>query len=139
MIDPFFFVIEGPEASGKSTFILYLSRFLNKRMDHEILHTKEPGSPHSRACIQCRNIMLDPNSALCKESEIFLFGLDRTNHFKDVIVPNKKTHNIISDRCYDSTVAYQGYGRGLDLDLVKEILVMKPFYQQKKNHNSHLE
>jgi len=109
---PLFFVIEGPEASGKTSFGLRLFRFISQRIDGKIIQTREPGSTHSKACTQCRNMMLDPNSVLCKESEIFLFGLDRTNHFKDVIIPNLKNGiNIISDRCYDSTVAYQGYGR----------------------------
>jgi len=112
MKEPVFFVVEGPEASGKSTFILRLFRYLNKEFRNEIIITREPGSPLSEACSLCRKMMLDPNSKLCKESEIFLFGLDRTNHFKDVIRPNLSNNkNIISDRCYDSTVAYQGYGR----------------------------
>ena len=111
--------IEGIDGCGKSTLARNLHATLTRQSIATVL-TKEPGgSPlgkELRALLQQQEIPLDP------KAEYLLFAADRAQHFAQLIIPalyNKQL--IISDRMGDSSIAYQGYGRGLDIAMIKTI------------------
>ncbi len=81
--------------------------------------TREPGG--TRIGEQIREILLcKKNSSLVPLAELFLYEADRAQHFEEVIRPSLlKGMWVISDRCFDATLAYQGTGRGLDWDLLR--------------------
>lgn len=116
-----FISFEGPECAGKTTQIAFLSEFL-KRRGRSVLTTREPGGTEIGE--QIRKIVkhLTGPDAVVDEAEILLFAAGRAQHVKTVIKPALEQGVIvISDRFMDSTTAYQGYARGLDLDFVRNL------------------
>ncbi len=112
-----FIVFEGGEGSGKTTQVRLLAENLQKR-GFCVLLTHEPGSKHSEITPILRRLILEKRPA--KTTELFLYLADRTEHVEKVIKPAlKKGKIIISDRFDGSTFAYQGYGRGLDLEFIE--------------------
>lgn len=113
-----FITFEGIDGSGKSTQAKRLVSRLNK-MNIPVILTFEPGGTEIGSYI--RKILLDPrNYNLSPLAELFLYLADRAQHIKEVIGPAlKKGMWIISDRFYDATLAYQGYGRGIDISFVE--------------------
>lgn len=105
---------EGIDGSGKSTQINLLSDWLSEK-DIEFIVVREPGSTSISEGI--RNILLDTqNLQLCSESESFLFLSARAQLVKEIIDPALQSSKfVICDRFIDSTLAYQGYGRGMDI------------------------
>ena len=105
---------EGIDGSGKSTQINLLSNWLSEKKI-EFIIVREPGGTYISERI--REILLDKkNLQLCSESESFLFLSARTQLVTEVIRPALKSGKfVICDRFIDSTMAYQGYGRGMDL------------------------
>lgn len=108
-----FITFEGIEGSGKSTQIGLLGEWLEGR-GRSVLRTLEPGG--SRLGKDLRGILLDvANTDLCSEAELFLYLADRAQHVRQVVRPALEAGQVVlCDRFADSTVAYQGYGRGLD-------------------------
>jgi len=108
-----FITFEGIEGSGKSTVIAAVSAYLHAR-GRVVTTTLEPGG--SRLGKTLRQILLDMASVdLTSEAELFLYLADRAQHVQQVIKPAlAQGQVVISDRYADSTVVYQGYGRGLD-------------------------
>lgn len=111
--------IEGIDGSGKSTLARNLFTALHDKQYNTLL-TKEPGDTELgkkiRELVQTQTIPLSP------VSEYLLFAADRAQHFAEMILPalaDKKL--ILSDRLSDSSLAYQGYGRGLDLHQLQSI------------------
>jgi dTMP kinase len=115
-----FITLEGGEGSGKSTQAKLLADALKKK-GYSVVLTKEPGSTVSGAKI--REILLSPETKkLCPEAETFLFMADRAQHISEIVRPALEQGKIVvSDRHGDSTLAYQGYGRGLDKDMIKKM------------------
>jgi dTMP kinase len=109
---------EGIDGSGKSTQINLLSNWLSEKKI-EFIIVREPGGTSISERI--RDILLDKkNLQLCSESESFLFLSARTQLVTEVIRPALKSGKfVICDRFIDSTMAYQGYGRGMDLFQLK--------------------
>ncbi len=107
-----FITLEGSEGVGKSTLIdLLKDYFSDKKID--FLFTREPGGTKEGQAI--RKILLDKSIELNSYSETFLILADRYEHINKIINPAlKKNQNILSDRYIDSTLAYQGAGRGID-------------------------
>ena len=107
-----FLTVEGIEGAGKSTFLGLLERALAKR-GVNFLRTREPGG-----CAlgqQIRPLLLDVFQKISDRAELFLFLADRAQHVADTIRPAlKRGQWVICDRYADSTIAYQGYGRGMD-------------------------
>ncbi len=115
-----FITFEGPEGSGKTTQIQALHRYLEER-GYDLIVTREPGG--TRIGDQIRRILLDPrNQELLPEAEILLFSASRAQLVGQVIRPALARGTIVlCDRFADSTLAYQGYGRGLDLEQLRRI------------------
>lgn len=114
-----FIVIEGPEGAGKSTQLTLLKARL-QRLGREPLLTREPGG--TRAGEAMRRVLLDPDLDIAPLSEFLLYSAARAQHVLEVISPAlAKGQNVISDRFTGASVAYQGHGRGLDLQLIQEL------------------
>lgn len=116
----FFISFEGIEGSGKSTQVSLLAQALCNQ-GHEVVVTREPGGTPLGQTL--RRLLLEPSdSPLAPGAEVLMMLADRAQHVQEVIVPALGAGKIvISDRFVDSTTAYQGYGRGIDLDLLARL------------------
>jgi dTMP kinase len=105
---------EGIDGSGKSTQINLLSDWLSEK-NIKFIIVREPGG--TTVSERIRHILLDKeNLKLCSESEIFLFLSARSQLVKEIIRPAlEKGKFVICDRFIDSTIAYQGYGRKMEI------------------------
>ncbi len=114
-----FITLEGVEGSGKTTQAATLAEALRKE-GRTVSVTHEPGG--TRAGEAIRKIFLDPEVSLDVASELLLVLADRAQHVREKLRPGVEAGEIvISDRYSDSTVAYQGYGRGFDLPLLRQL------------------
>lgn len=115
-----FITLEGPDGSGKSTFINKISEYM-KNKDINFIVTREPGGTPIGEKI--RNIILDnDNINMGAETEALLYAAARSQHVHEKIIPALKEGKIvISDRFLLSSLAYQGVGRGLGIENVKMI------------------
>jgi dTMP kinase len=109
---------EGIDGSGKSTICKMLSKHLTDQNIQTIL-TKEPGgTPFG---LQLRNILQHSTEPISPIAEFLLFAADRAHHLASIVKPAlQKGTWVISDRMHDSSVAYQGYGRSLDLNIINQ-------------------
>ncbi len=116
----YFITFEGIEGAGKSTQAKLLAEYLEKE-NKKVKLTREPGGTELGK--EIRKILLTPTEEKFPPvAELFLYEADRNIHIHNVIKPFKeKGYYVISDRFIDSTLAYQGYARGLDIDLIKEL------------------
>ena len=115
-----FITFEGCEGVGKSTQIRLLAEELGRRKVPCVV-TREPGG--SRIAESIRRIILDAgNSDMDDLCELFLYLAARAQHLKDIVRPALAEGKVvICDRYIDSTFAYQGYGKGLDADMVEAL------------------
>ena len=117
-----FITFEGPEGCGKSTHSKKLKAFLEGKGLPVIL-TLEPGGTQIGKHI--RGLLLDPESVLEMDTEVYLFAADRNEHVSKIIRPALQAGKIvISDRFIDSTLAYQIGGRRLPEDLVRYLVMV---------------
>ena len=119
---------EGLDGCGKSTQLEKATTWLTMK-GCEVLKTQQPGG--TRIGKQIRNILLNPDhKELHPESELLLYLSDRIQHLTEMILPAKAEGKmVLCDRFHDSTVAYQGYGRGLNLKIIESIITssIKPY------------
>jgi len=114
-----FVTFEGVEGAGKTTQLRLLTEHLISRGERPVV-LREPGGTSAGEVI--RNLLLNPSSCLTAEAELFLFLAARAQNTALVIQPAlEKGQWVLCDRYSDSTIAYQGYGRNLDLATVKEM------------------
>lgn len=112
-----FISLEGIEGAGKTTLIQkMIAHFHN--LGKDVLLTREPGG--SELGKKLRSIILNAEEKICPSAELFLFLADRAEHVQTCIKPALEQGKIVlCDRFTDSTVAYQGYGRGMDIAELK--------------------
>ncbi len=111
-----FIVLEGPDKSGKSTQARLLVEDL-KAAGHDVVHTREPGG--TSFAEEVRSILLDPKHAVTPLAELLLYEAARAQHTEELLRPALAEGKIvICERYILSTVVYQGYGRGIDLEVV---------------------
>ncbi|MCI4626181.1 MAG: dTMP kinase [Candidatus Magnetoovum sp. WYHC-5] len=112
-----FISFEGIDGCGKTTQARLLAEGLEK-IGMYLVFTVEPGG--SVIGSKIRNILLDPkHKELVPLAELLLYNADRAQHVEEVILPALKSGKVvITDRYIDSTIAYQGYGRGLDMGVL---------------------
>jgi len=115
-----FVTFEGPEGAGKSTQAKLLVEFLAGR-GIDVVLTREPGG--TAVSRKIREILLDPaNKAMVHTTELLLYAADRAQHVGELVAPALEAGKwVVCDRFVDSTVAYQGRGRGLDMALIVEL------------------
>ena len=111
--------VEGVEGAGKSTLIAWLGPWLEQR-GHTVLTLREPGATPAGEAI--RGLVKDATLPLLPLSELLLFEAARHELVERRIAPAlERGEVVLIDRFYDSTTAYQGYGRGLDLEMVTQL------------------
>jgi len=114
-----FVAVEGGEGAGKSTQVDALAGWLREQ-GHEVVVTREPGS--TAAGRRLRELLLDPAAALAPRTEALLYAADRAQHVEEVIVPAlRRGAVVVTDRYVDSSLAYQGAGRALEVDEVARL------------------
>jgi dTMP kinase len=114
-----FITFEGGDGCGKTTQIKLLDEYLRSK-GYKTLLTREPGS--KGLGVKLREILLNYDGEVSPVCESFLFLADRTQHVDCIIKPALEEDVIVlCDRHTDSTVAYQGYGRGLDLEQIHHL------------------
>jgi len=116
-----FITLEGPEGSGKTSHIPYLVEYLREK-GHVVFPTREPGG--TTISEQIRDILHDlKNAEMHPRTETLLYQAARAQIVEQVIKPRLDAGEIvISDRYYDSTIAYQGYGHQQDLEQVRALV-----------------
>ena len=114
-----FITFEGGDGCGKTTQIKLLDEHLRNK-GYKTLITREPGS--KGLGVKLREILLNYDGEVSPTAESFLFLADRAQHVDCIIKPAlEKGIIVLCDRHTDSTVAYQGYGRGLDLEQIYKL------------------
>jgi dTMP kinase len=116
-----FITLEGPEGSGKTSHIPYLVAYLREK-GHVVFPTREPGG--TTISEQIRDILHDlKNAEMHPRTETLLYQAARAQIVEQVIKPRLDDGEIvISDRYYDSTIAYQGYGHQQDIEQVRALV-----------------
>ncbi|NHZ71686.1 MAG: dTMP kinase [Aquificales bacterium] len=109
-----FITFEGPEGSGKTSQIVLLAEFLREQ-GYEVVQTREPGG--TSIGDQIRDVLHDVNNGeITAVTELLLYSASRAQLVRELVQPALVAGKIIlCDRYADSTIAYQGYGRELDL------------------------
>lgn len=115
-----FIVLEGPDGSGKSTMANMIGEYY-KNKGREIVFTREPGG--TKISEQIRDIILDNNNTeMAYTTEALLYAASRAQHVAQTIKPNLEQGKIvISERYVYSSIVYQGIGRKLGIEKVKEL------------------
>ena len=114
-----FVTVEGVEGAGKSTLLGLLAGEFERR-GLPFLRTREPGGCALGSRI--RPLLLDVSSKVDERAELFLFLADRAQHVAETIRPALASGAwVLCDRYADSTIAYQGYGRGMDVELLQRL------------------
>ncbi|PIQ87980.1 MAG: dTMP kinase [Candidatus Omnitrophica bacterium CG11_big_fil_rev_8_21_14_0_20_43_6] len=112
-----FITFEGSEGCGKSTQSEMLFTYL-KSKGHKVVYLREPGGVKLSEDI--RPMLLNPKSKICAETETLLYMAARAQVVEEVIKPALQEGKIVvCDRFLDSTIAYQGFGLGIDIKLIK--------------------
>ena len=115
-----FITFEGPDGAGKSTQIRLLNEWLGSK-GHDVVVTREPGG--CKVAEEIREVILDiRHRNMTPVTEALLYAAARAQHVEEVIVPAlKEGKTVICDRFLDSSLAYQGAGRRLGIDIVADM------------------
>lgn len=114
-------VFEGIEGCGKTTQLARSRQWLTSRVQVDVISTREPGGTQLGAGI--RQLLLHSDEeTVCDRAELLLYAADRAQHVEAFLRPHLERGAIVlCDRYTDSTIAYQGYGRGLDRTLIDQL------------------
>lgn len=137
-------VFEGVEGSGKSTQLSRLEHWLHHHpafqklqayeIVPEIIVTREPGGTELGKALRALLLDSELSMQLGARAELLLYAADRAQHIEEVIQPALRQGSwVLCDRFIDSTVAYQGYGRGLSLSLIEQLNAIAT-----EGHSGHL-
>jgi dTMP kinase len=111
--------IEGIDGSGKSTLLANMARAFNAA-ELPVVLTHEPGNTPLGKTL--RTLLQERTVPVTAKAEFLLFATDRAQHFQELIIPALQDNKLIlSDRMADSSLVYQGYGRGLPLDMISSV------------------
>ncbi len=115
-----FITLEGIEGAGKTSQLDNIVAFMEGR-GYECITTREPGGTAIGS--QIRGVLLNPeNDNLDPDAELLLYVADRVQHIRTLIEPHLTAGRVvICDRFYDATLVYQGYARGLDIGLIRNL------------------
>jgi len=115
-----FITLEGIEGSGKTTQVRHMLEFLASK-GFACVATREPGG--TKIGKKIRAILLDPASKDMEPLvELLLYTADRAQHVKEIILPLLSAgKTVVCDRYYDATVVYQGFARGINIELIREL------------------
>lgn len=114
-----FITFEGIDASGKTTQFKRLVDYL-KQEKLPVVSFREPGG--EKVSEKIRKILLDSKSSISPQTELLLYLASRSQlTFKKIIPALRKGKIVVCDRFFDSTLGYQGYGRGIDLKLIETL------------------
>ena len=114
-----FISFEGADGSGKTTQIEKIKKYLEEK-GHDCILTREPGG--SSLGNRIREILLHYDGEVDSLCELLLYMADRAQHVKKVIIPAlNEGKTVLCDRYTDSSVAYQGYARGLEIEKIMEL------------------
>ncbi len=114
-----YIALEGPEGSGKTTQLRRLANRL-RSLGLEVVETREPGGTEVGEAV--RALLLDRAYRLSPETEMLLFAAARAQLIREVVRPALEAgHVVLSDRSVYASLAYQGFGRGLDLEVVRRV------------------
>lgn len=112
-----FITFEGPEGSGKTTVLNQINKLLSE--NYNVISTREPGGVSTGE--EIRNILLDGENIDIR-TEALLFAASRREHLVEKVIPALKNNKVVlCDRYIDSSLAYQGYARGIGIEEVKKI------------------
>lgn len=115
-----FITLEGGEGVGKTTQIRLLADWLTESLGKAVLTTREPGGTTLGKSL--REMLLAPGQSPAPLTELLLYAADRAEHVATVILPALEAGKVVlCDRFIDSTCAYQGYGRGLDRNVIAQL------------------
>lgn len=116
-----FITFEGIEGCGKTTQVRLAAEYLRKKGVEPVV-TQEPGGTPLSDTI--RRILLNRGGfRIGASAEVLLFAAARAQHVEDIILPALKENRVVlCDRFSDATIAYQGYGRGIDIDAVRRVI-----------------
>ena len=114
-----FITLEGPEGAGKSTQASMLADYIKGR-GIEVVRSREPGGVSIAE--QLREILLNPGSIIYPKTELLLYASGRAQHTQELIMPALEAGKfVVCERYIHASVAYQGYGRGLDMELIEQL------------------
>ena len=112
-----FITFEGPEGSGKTTVLNQINKLLSE--NYNVISTREPGGVSTGE--EIRNILLDGENIDIR-TEALLFAASRREHLVEKVIPALNNNKVVlCDRYIDSSLAYQGYARGIGIEEVKKI------------------
>lgn len=112
-----FITFEGTEGSGKTTVLNQINKLLSE--NYNVISTREPGGVSTGE--EIRNILLDGENIDIR-TEALLFAASRREHLVEKVIPALKNNKVVlCDRYIDSSLAYQGYARGIGIEEVKKI------------------
>ena len=115
-----FLTFEGGEGAGKSTQIALLKETLLS-LGHRVVQTREPGGTKNTESLR-ELILYPPEGVWSSMTELLLHLASRREHIENFIEPALKDGNwVLCDRYIDSTIAYQGYGKGIDVKLIQKL------------------
>ncbi|HYA99656.1 MAG TPA: dTMP kinase [Ktedonobacteraceae bacterium] len=114
---------EGLDGAGKSTQMTMLARWLDTQ-HVPFIQTREPGG--TSLGNEIRQLLLNrPELAIVPLAEAFLFQADRAQHFATLVIPALQEGKLVlTDRCFDASIAYQGFARGLDIALIENLSLL---------------
>ena len=114
-------VFEGVEGCGKTTQIQLCSQWLES-LNISVVLTREPGGTELGKDLRRLLLEKSPNKPVGEVTELLLYAADRAQHIEEELKPNLATGKyILCDRYTDSTISYQGYGRGLNMSIINQL------------------